>query len=705
VTKTSIGVIVLGMHRSGTSLLASLLARVGCAIGSRLNPGLADNPKGYWEHLDIVRTHDAVLQSLQSRWDDPRSLPELLPWGHQGFDIEAQLAAIVDRDFASEACWAVKDPRLCRLLPLWEAILQNHTVSARVLGIVRSPGAVAASLKMRDGMAEEHAWLLWLRHVLESEYHSRSYSRTWILFEDFLARPAHVLSEAIEELGLRERLEMDDLERVIATTLEPDLVHQNDSNLNTARFPLLGETLDATTRLARKGESEGVRQTLDQIRLELARSDQVYWAQPRTESPAPLLQAFKAAGLGREPWKGPVGGERKATPKQPGGKLHSRADFMGEGATCHAFTSSSPNYLGKVLALRRSLKDHMPEVVFHWVVADRPDDELSQLQKEGQLDSVIFATELEGLHDAGWLFQHSLVELCTAIKATAAKALLEQTECRSLLYFDPDILVFSPLPDVLRAAEESSLILTPHLLQPEIEPRAIVENEIRHLNYGLYNLGFFGFGNSGESMRLLRWWERRCHQFCRDDIDAGLFTDQKWMNFAPIFFHNVRILNSPRLNVGPWNISQRQITGTSPHRLQVNGEPLGFYHFSGIDSGAHQEMVEKYAPDNRALRNLVAWYENITASHPGPKRTDWRLGRYDNGSPIEPFHRDIYRSRQDLQREFPDPYHVDEDWSFLRWLSVQGPGEYPNLIPPPRTLGGPRLSGLTRLAARLIRGS
>ena len=61
-------IVVLGMHRSGTSAMAGVLQRLGVDLGSRLTPGDADNPKGYWEHTELVDIHDRLLRSLSSRW-------------------------------------------------------------------------------------------------------------------------------------------------------------------------------------------------------------------------------------------------------------------------------------------------------------------------------------------------------------------------------------------------------------------------------------------------------------------------------------------------------------------------------------------------------------------------------------------------------------------------------------------------------------
>ena len=98
------------------------------------------------------------------------------------------------------------------------------------------------------------------------------------------------------------------------------------------------------------------------------------------------------------------------------------------------------------------------------------------------------------------------------------------------------------------------------------------------------------------------WWAERLHHFCYDRLDAGLFTDQKWMNHAPSFFDGVDILKEPRFNVATWNITTREMTGTAPDRVKIDGKPLGFYHFTGFDSGAHSEMAARNATGNQRSR-------------------------------------------------------------------------------------------------------
>src|SRR5579864_81175 len=165
----STALVVLGMHRSGTSALTGMLHHLGVALGERLMPATIDNPRGYWEHTDIVAAHDRLLSALGSAWDDIRPLPGGFEHGEPAADGRRELAAIVRRDFAEAPLWALKDPRLCRLMPLWSMLFDEERISPRYILALRHPLDVAASLDARDGISTPRALLLWLGHLLDAE--------------------------------------------------------------------------------------------------------------------------------------------------------------------------------------------------------------------------------------------------------------------------------------------------------------------------------------------------------------------------------------------------------------------------------------------------------------------------------------------------------------------------------------------------------
>ncbi len=132
------------------------------------------------------------------------------------------------------------------------------------------------------------------------------------------------------------------------------------------------------------------------------------------------------------------------------------------------------------------------------------------------------------------------------------------------------------------------------------------------------------------------------------------------------------------------------MAGNFDQGFTVDGKPLGFYHFTGFDSGAHDAMLGKYAPGNRSLRMLAEWYRR-RSRHLAPPALDWRLGCFSDGAPIETIHRLIYRGRPDLGRAFPDPFHANGAGSFRHWFEHQAPQEYPDLRPRDEEALGSRL--------------
>jgi hypothetical protein len=324
--------------------------------------------------------------------------------------------------------------------------------------------------------------------------------------------------------------------------------------------------------------------------------------------------------------------------------------------TTHVFTAAAANYLGKVRTLFRSVSDHHPEFVCHLLLPEHPDGIDQFLGDAEPFDEVALVSDLPNGTDPSWLFRYSIVEMATAIKAPYAQHLLDRPDCSSVLYLDPDIVVFSRLDDVLEALGAASIALTPHLLEPEDELQAIMDNEMAALKHGAFNLGFFGVRDTPQGRGFLRWWAARTERFCFDDTAQGLFTDQKWVDLAPGFFDEVAILRSPRLNVAPWNLGRRDLTGSFDEGFRVGSEPLGFYHFTGFDSGAHRTMAERYAPDPKAVMSLIDWYEQYSHSLAPDPLPPWSFGTYDDGTPIEREHRRLFRSRPDLEARFPDPF-------------------------------------------------
>lgn len=344
-----------------------------------------------------------------------------------------------------------------------------------------------------------------------------------------------------------------------------------------------------------------------------------------------------------------------------------------------AFTSAATNYLPKVRKLCASIRRHHPEWEIALALADERSPRVDYAAEP--LDRVLPLSGLDIPDRTRWAFFHTIVELATAIKPFALLELLADPQVDRVLYFDPDMVLFSRLDDLLADLDRSNLVLTPHLTVPETSLDAVRDNEIAALKHGVYNLGFLGVRNSAEGRRFARWWADRIYHFCVDDIPAGLFTDQRWVDLAPAFFDGVGILKNPRFNVATWNITQRRLEGGLEDGFEVDGQPLGFYHFTGFDSGAHGVMAGKHAGGNDALAGLIGWYAREARFDDADPAAavQWAYGSYQDGSPIPVAHRRVYRMRQDLQDAFPEPFRA-EAGGLRAWMEGQGPLEHPDLL-------------------------
>ena len=196
------GLLVAGMHRSGTSALTGTLSLMGFDLGGQLLPPSDDNPKGFYENSNVVAIHERVLAELGSSWDDPRPFPK--GWAQSGVAAEAvaDIGHLVRDNFSDSARWAVKDPRICRLLPLWRQALDDAGLGVAVLIMVRHPWEVATSIEKRNKWGVSSGELLWLRYVFDALDGSEGWPTAVLRYEDLLEEPVAAVSDALASLGL-----------------------------------------------------------------------------------------------------------------------------------------------------------------------------------------------------------------------------------------------------------------------------------------------------------------------------------------------------------------------------------------------------------------------------------------------------------------------------------------------------------------------
>ena len=149
-----------------------------------------------------------------------------------------------------------------------------------------------------------------------------------------------------------------------------------------------------------------------------------------------------------------------------------------------------------------------------------------------------------------------------------------------LVYLDPDILLFRPMVEVFDGLGAHNIVLIPHIMQPLQDGKE--PSDLSIMKSGVYNLGFLGVRNDPEARALIAWWGERCYLHCRVDVAGHMFTDQRWMDLAPAFVPNPLILRHPGYDVAYWNLAHRRMEQDGDGAWLVNGDPLVFFHFSGI---------------------------------------------------------------------------------------------------------------------------
>lgn len=193
---------VLGMHRSGTSLLTRLLNLLGVYLGPEdhlLKPGTS-NPKGFWEHEHIARLNEEILSRLGGSWFEPPVFPPRWETADALEDLRQRAAFIIERDFAGAALWGWKDPRTCLTLPFWQRLVPQMLY----VSCLRTPLDVAHSLYKRNGMPLEQGLRLWLLYTKAALEHTSGRMHIAAGYEDILSDWPREVDRLARFLGLSE---------------------------------------------------------------------------------------------------------------------------------------------------------------------------------------------------------------------------------------------------------------------------------------------------------------------------------------------------------------------------------------------------------------------------------------------------------------------------------------------------------------------
>jgi hypothetical protein len=231
------GICVLGMHRSGTSLVAGVLRDLGLDLGpeQELLPPDPNNKSGYFELADVVEINDDILAHYGGSWDEP---PELPPGWEQSAELEQvrdRARRALGRRFAGSTQWAWKDPRTCITLPFWQRLVPG----LRYVICLRNPVDIAQSLRSREGEDRplERYLLDWLRHTVSALAYTADRPRILVRYERFFEDAEHEVRRLAGFIGREDRLDEPGAMGRILEFIDPALVHARSPSSAIADHP------------------------------------------------------------------------------------------------------------------------------------------------------------------------------------------------------------------------------------------------------------------------------------------------------------------------------------------------------------------------------------------------------------------------------------------------------------------------------------
>jgi hypothetical protein len=254
-------VLVLGMHRSGTSLCSHILSALGVDMADNIagpwNASVTpDNPQGHWERWEIVEFHDRILGLFNRAylgrfhdfglpvawWADPRVV-----------QIRREIVAFLERRMG-DGYFGFKDPRTVRLMPVWHQILNELKLAPKLVLCLRNPVQVARSLNARDGLDRETGEYRWLVHMVDFFRYTSNFDFCTVEYEEWFNNPLANFEKLQKFLDLSWQQSEADLGLVLSGIIDPGARH-DDSDHQEAGQPLVRTLYKLASRASQDSEA------------------------------------------------------------------------------------------------------------------------------------------------------------------------------------------------------------------------------------------------------------------------------------------------------------------------------------------------------------------------------------------------------------------------------------------------------------------
>ncbi len=268
------------MHRTGTSALTRVMSLRGLDLPRHLMPGQpGNNDPGFWEPAPVAEAHDRFLEAIGSAWDDVSPIPASVFSSPPADRFAGELEQLLRSEYGESTLFVVKDPRICRLIPVWLSALERYGARPSFVITTRNPLEVAASLRARDGFSATKSGLLWLRHLLDAEHDSRGYPRVFVSYENLLRNWAGTTDRIARELHLFWPRADHTANLQIEDFLSSQLRHHSfDSSELQGRSDVsewVKRAYDVVSRAASDADAIDT-ELFDEIRAQLDRADRAY---------------------------------------------------------------------------------------------------------------------------------------------------------------------------------------------------------------------------------------------------------------------------------------------------------------------------------------------------------------------------------------------------------------------------------------------
>ncbi len=269
-------VLVLGMHRGGTSVVTRIISLLGADLPQSLMRSKEDNPRGYWESSELTRLHDQLLACGGSRWDDWQPFPRPNRTIVLKGAIQDQLVGVLEREFGFSKLFVVQDPRMCRFVPIWLEVLKQFRTQPLAVIPLRHPFEVARSLHSRNGVPFSEGCLIWLRHVFEAERTTRQIPRAFVHYESLTTDWHEEVSRLATDLSIQWPRALDEAAPAVNEFLSVNLRHHactcQELDTRSDVVDWIARTYHALRRLKAGGEDDGAYRELDRVREEFDRA-------------------------------------------------------------------------------------------------------------------------------------------------------------------------------------------------------------------------------------------------------------------------------------------------------------------------------------------------------------------------------------------------------------------------------------------------